>query len=459
MDMCSGPILPKLVRFTLPILIMNMLQLLYNAADVIVVGQFVKVDADLCVGAIGSTGALVNLILQIFIGLGVGVNVVTGQMIGAGRKKEIHEIVKTAVIVSLISGVVMGMVGIHFSDVFLNWMGTPKDVEEYAVKYLKIYFVGVPASLLYNFLAGILRADGDTKRPLLFLTISGLTNVLLNMVFVIFFGMNVDGVAIATVISQYLSAVLVVITLLREKGYLRLDFKNFKIYGDKFKLIVKIGVPSGIYGSLFSVANVIIQSAVNSFDNSVIVAGISAANGVEGFIWMAMSSIATATTSFVSQNMGAGKLSRIKRTFFVSQGSMFVVWAVITGTFYLAKDILFSFYLPNNPQAIQYGFIKFNCIALFYFLGGMMDVMTGVLRGMGYSLSTTVISLIGTCATRVLWIFFVFTPAKAIMSIEKSLYLLHIIYPISWIITFAGLFVCFLMAMRKYKKQMNTEKE
>lgn len=449
-DMCNGAILPKLVKFIIPVFFMNILQLLYNAADIVVVGQFAGKEA---VGAVGATGALINLIVNLFIGLGVGVNVVAGQYIGAGRQKEVPEVIKTATIIGFLGGVGIFVIGFFFSEALLELMLTPTDVLPLATKYLSIYFVGAPAALTYNFLAAVLRADGDTKRPLIFLVISGLANVVLNLVFVAGFGMDVDGVAWATVISQYISAALVIITLIKEKGYLKLSFENFKIYPSEFKSILRIGIPSGIYGSLFSIANVIIQSGVNSFDSGVIVSGVAAASNLEGFVWMGMNSVSVAATSFASQNMGAMKFGRIRKTLWLSYGLTIAIWAILSGAIFIARQPLFSFYLPGEPEAISYGISRIVLLLSTYFLGGMMDVTTSLLRGMGYSSLTTIISLIGSCGLRALWIFFVFYPAKAIYSISESIKILYAIFPISWTATIIGLLICYWIVMRRLKKQ------
>ena len=449
-DMCNGAVLPKLIKFIIPVFFMNILQLLYNAADIVVVGQFAGKEA---VGAVGATGALINLIVNLFIGLGVGVNVIAGQYIGAGRQKEVPEVIKTATIVGVLGGIVILIVGFFFSKDLLKIMLTPTDVLPLATKYLAIYFVGAPAALTYNFLAAVLRADGDTKRPLLFLVISGFTNVLLNLFFVAVLGMDVDGVAWATVASQYVSAALVITTLIKEKGYLKLDFENFKIYPDKLKLILRIGIPSGIYGSLFSIANVLIQSAVNSFNSAVIVSGVAASSNLEGFVWMGMNAVSVAATSFASQNMGAKKFGRIRKTLWLSYGIVTVIWAVLSGGMLLTRELLFSFYLPGEPEAVSYGISRMVLLLSAYFLGGMMDVTTSLLRGMGYSSLTTIISLIGSCGLRALWIFFVFYPAKAIYTVNESIRILYLIFPISWAATIIGLLFCYFIVMHRLKKK------
>ena len=449
-DMCNGAILPKLIKFIIPVLAMNILQLFYNAADIVVVGQYAGKEA---VAAVGSTSPLINLIVNLFIGLGVGVNVVAGQYIGAGKQKEVPDVVKTATIIGFLGGVGILLIGFFFSEDLLKLMLTPSDVLPLATKYLAIYFVGAPAALTYNFLSAILRADGDTKRPLIFLVISGLTNVLLNLFFVAVLGMDVDGVAWATVISQYVSAALVITTLMKEKGYLKLDFQNFKIYPDKFRSILRIGLPSGIYGSLFSIANVIIQSAVNSFDSGVIVSGVAAASNLEAFVWMGMNAVSVAATSFASQNMGAMRFGRIRKTLLLSYGLVISIWAVLSGAILIARETLFSFYLPGEPEAISYGISRVVLLLATYFIGGMMDVTTSLLRGMGYSSLTTIISLIGSCGLRALWIYLVFYPAKLIYSITESIKILYAIFPISWSATLLGLLICYWIVMRKLKRE------
>lgn len=447
MDMTSGSLMGKLIRFTIPVLITNILQLLYNAADLIVVGQFSAVSA--AVGAVGATNALVGLMTNLFIGMGIGVNVVAGHAIGKGLKNDLPKIIGTATLLSLLSGVAVGVIGVVFSGTFLSWMGTPDGVIDLSAKYLRIYFLGMPAQLLFNFLAAILRADGDTRRPLFFLTVSGILNVILNVVFVLGFSMDVDGVAYATIIAQYLSAVLVFLTLCRSTTYCRFDKKYLKF--DRYYLgkILKIGLPSGAYSCMFSISNVIIQSAANSFNDAIIVKGLAASASIEGFVYTAMNAVSVATTSFVSQNTGAKQFKRVKRTVWESFVLVMAAWAVMTGIFLIFKDGLFRIYLPGDPVAIDYGMTRALILILPYFLCGFMDVASGALRGLGKSLLATCISLTGACVLRLVWIYTVFYPTKPTMAVNDSLFILYISYPISWTITLLALMIAFFAVVKR----------
>lgn len=454
MDMCNGPILGKMISFTVPVFLTAILQLLYNAADVVIVGNYASGTA---LGAVGATGSLVNLLLNVFVGLGVGVNVVTGQCIGLGTKEKVSEIIGCSVVIGLVSGIFLTAIGYFFSETFLSLMNVPDDILPLATKYMEIYFVGAPASIIYNFCTAVLRAYGDTKRPLIFLVISGLVNVVLNLFFVIVTGMDVDGVAWATVISQYLSAVLVLIVLIRSKDYCRLDPKKLRFYKDSAAKIIRIGLPAGIYGSMFSISNVIIQSAVNSFGSSVIVSGISASSSIEGFVYTGMNSVSVATTSFVSQNTGSGKFDRVKQVFFQSIALVTVIYAVMAAVSLVFRYPIFSIYLPNDPDAVAFGINRLIIICSTYFLCGYMDVATGCIRGMGYSTVTTIISVVGTCILRLVWIFTVFNPVKASLDINGALRLLYVVYPISWTVTLTGLLICFVIVLKRVRKKVSEQ--
>lgn len=449
-DMLSGKIIPAIISFTIPVLLSSLLQVFYNTADIMVVGQSAGKEA---VGAVGATSSLINLITNFFIGLGVGVNVIVGQHIGAGKEKQVPVIVNNALILSAASGTFVMLIGIFFSKQLLSLMQTPDNILPLASKYLFIIFLGAPALLVYNFCDAALRAYGDTKRPLIYLSLSGLTNILLNILFVAGFGMDVDGVAIATVISQYMAAVMVIWTLLREKSCCRIDLKNMKFSKEKTLQIIKIGAPAGIYSVLFSFSNVIIQSATNSFNSAMVVSGVSAASSLEGFVYTSMHSVSIATTSFVSQNYGARRFDRIKRTVWSSILLGASVWAVMSVLFFLFQDFLLALYLPKDPAAIEYGMQRTNIIITTYFLVAFMDVATGAIRGMGHSALTSVISLLGSCVTRVCWIYAVFYPVKEVLSVENSLSALYAIYPISWIITDVALYISYFIIIKKKQKQ------
>lgn len=441
-DMCNGPLLGKMISYSLPLMLSGMLQLLYNAADVIVVGRY---EGSTALAAVGSTGSLTNLIISLFIGLSVGTSVAVAQHYGAGEWENVRQVVHTSIATGVISGIVVGAVGILMAERLLTAMGTPADVIDQSTLYMRIYFAGMPVSMIYNFGSSILRAVGDTKRPLIFLTISGIVNVLLNLAFVILFGMGVAGVALATVISQVISAVLVVICLMQYNGSCRLVLKEIKIYGDKLLRIVRVGIPAGIQSCIFSVSNVIIQSSVNSF-GSAAMAGNSAASNIEGFIYIAMNSIHHTALAFTGQNYGARKYDRIKRVFGIS---MFLVSAVGIVTGFVAwrfGEPLLGFYAPGNEEVISYGMIRLVIISITYFTCGLMEVIVGMLRGMGTSTLPMIVSIIGVCGVRIAWIYTVFAQ-------DRELRMLYFSYPVSWVATTVIHMVCYFIFIHRVSKR------
>ena len=442
-NMCEGPLLPKLVLFAVPLMLSSILQLLYNAADVIVVGRFAGSSA---LAAVSSTGSLINLIVNLFIGLSVGANVAAARFFGAKDDRGVHEVVHTSMLLSIIGGIGVGIIGVTCSGTFLGWMDSPPDVIDQATLYMQIYFCGMPASMVYNFGASILRAIGDTRRPLIFLTISGAVNVVLNLILVIFFHMGVAGVAIATVVSQVLSAIFVVVCLIRAKGSsFCLDLKKLHIYRSKLMLILQTGVPAGIQGSVFSISNVLIQSSINSF-GSTAMAGNGAAANIEGFIYVAMNAFHHAALTFTSQNLGAHNLARIKRVAVTCVLIVTVVGLVIGSAAYFAGEALLSIY-DDDPSVIEFGMVRMQIICFTYFFCGIMDVMGGLMRGLGYSIAPMIVSLLGACAFRVIWIYTFFAWNPTLMCLYTS-------YPISWVLTAAAHAVCFFFAMRTMKRKL-----
>ena len=411
MDMCSGPILSKMLMFALPLMLSSVLQLLFNAADVVVVGKFA---GDNSLAAVGCTGSLVNLLVNLFVGLSVGANVMSARHFGAKQYDELSRTVHTAITVAAISGIILTFIGVVFADNILRLMSTPEPVLPLAALYLRIYFGGMVANMLYNFGSAILRAVGDTKRPMYFLTFAGVVNVVLNLIFVIVLKMDVAGVAIATVISQCISAFLVLRCLIMETGAIHLDVKKLGIDAAEFKNIVRIGLPAGLQGCVFSLSNVVIQSSINSFGETV-VSGSAASANLEGFVYVAMNSFHHATLNFMSQNFGAGKYSRMKKVMICGLGCV-----------------------------IEAGITRLTINNTLYCLCGMMDVMVGVLRGIGYSVMPMIVSLVGACGTRLLWIATVFQIAS-FHRIET----VYIAYPISWFLTFAAHVVCYFIVRRK----------
>lgn len=441
MDMCNGPLLGKILIYTLPLMLSGILQLLFNAADVIVVGRFAGNES---LAAVGSTSSLINLLVNVFLGLSVGTNVMVARFFGAGQKKELQEMVHTAVTTALICGVGLIFIGVIFSKPILVLMGTPEDVLPLSVIYIRIYFIGMPVMMLYNFGAAILRAIGDTKRPLYYLLIAGVINVILNLFFVIALGLGVAGVAIATVISQAVSALLVLRCLILTDAPYRIQLQKLCIVPDKLVKMIQIGLPAGLQGALFSISNVLIQSSVNSF-GSVVMAGNTAASNIEGFVYVAMNSLYQTAISFCGQNYGAMKFKRIGKTLLICQICVIITGLVMGNAAYLGGSVLLQLY-STDAEVIRYGLVRMSFIATTYCLCGMMDVMVGALRGIGYSVMPMIVSLTGACLFRILWIMTIFRA-------YHSLQILYISYPISWALTFSVHLICFAVVYRKLLKQ------
>ena len=445
-DLTSGPLTIKIIKFIIPLMLTGILQLLYNAADSIVVGHY---DGSSALAAVSSVGALINLLVNAFMGLSVGAAVVVAQDYGAKDYEGVSKTVHTSYLISIIGGIVVGAIGLIFSRQFLIWMGSPEDVLPLSTEYLMIYFIGTPANMAYNFGASILRSVGDTKRPLYFLTISGLVNVVLNLVLVIVFHMGVAGVAYATIISQILSAVMVIVYMMKSKDCVRFVPKNMRIYGDKLKKMLYIGLPAGFQGTVFSLSNVVIQSAVNSF-GSLVMAGNGAASSLEGFTYTAMNSVYQASLTFVGQNVGAKKYNRINKVQGVCLVLVTIIGLVFGVTTYCLGEPLLSIYLPNDPEAIPYGIIRMSYIALPYFLCGMMEVMVGGQRGMGMSFIPMINALLGSCILRIIWI-------STVFAADPTLFTLYISYPISWIVTTLAHTVFYFVKLHSLKKKARLE--
>lgn len=446
LDMIEGRILPQLIRFSLPLMVTSLLQLFYNAADMVVVGQFAGAES---LAAVGSTGALINLITNLFIGFSLGANVVIAHANGAKDQKAITKNVHTAITLSLICGVVVMVIGLVAARPLLQMMGSPDDVIDKATLYVQIFFLGMPVNLLYNFGAGIMRAVGDTRRPLFYLSISGLVNVLLNLVLVIGFHMDVAGVAIATVASQVLSAVFVIRHLTHTDESIRLDLKKLGLDLKCVKEIVRVGLPAGIQSSLFSLSNVIIQSSVNA-QGSVWMAGNAAAANVEGFVWVSMNSIAQGTLTFSSANRGAREYKRVRQVLWVSLGTVAVVGLAVGMLAYAFADTLLGLY-NGELAVIEKGLVRMAIIMPTYFLCGMMDVTGSQMRGMGYSIAPMIVSLSGACAFRLLWVY-------TIYAADPRMIVLYYSYPISWGLTFLIHLGCYVFLARpKMKRQEKTD--
>lgn len=443
MDLCEGSILNKMLLFTLPLMLSSMLQLMFNAADVIVVGRYA---GDNSLAAVGSNGSIINLLTNIFMGLSIGANVLVARYFAAKQEKELRTTVHTAITVSVISGVALTVIGLVSARQILTWMQCPAEVIELSTLYLRIYFLGMPAMMLYNFGAAILRGVGDTKRPLYFLSFAGVINVVLNLVFVIQFKMDVAGVALATIISQFISAFLVVKCLMKEEDAIRLQRKYLGVDRKIFLSILRIGLPAGLQGSLFSISNVVIQSSINTF-GATIIAGNSAASNIEGFVYMAMNSFSQAIVAFTSQNVGAGKYKRINRILLTTQLCVLVVGGVMGNAVYLLGEPLLGLY-TDSPVVVTAGMKRLSVICTTYALCGMMEVMVGSLRGLGYSVMPMIVSLLGACAFRMAWISVLFM-SERFHTIETVYYA----YPVSWVVTLAAHIISFLIVRRKLRKQ------
>ena len=438
-DMTEGSIFNKIILFAIPLMLSSILQLLFNAADLVVVGKFAGSES---LAAVGSTNALINLLVNLFIGLSMGASVVMGRCIGARRYDEAHKALHTAMAIATVGGVMMIFVGYFASAPMLKLMATPDDVINLSILYMKIYFVGMPGMMAYNFGSAILRSAGDTKRPLYFLTVAGVINVILNLILVIGFHMGVAGVAIATAASQYISGFFVVMALVKSEGYMQLHLKELRFHKDQAIEMIRIGFPAGLQGIIFSISNVLIQSSINSF-GKIVMAGNTAASNIEGFVYTAMNSIYQTALSFTSQNMGAKRYDRIDQIGVECQLTVIIIGLVAGIGAYTMGDKLLAIY-DSDPEVIGYGLTRMSLVCAPYFLCGMMDVMVGSLRGMGYSIMPMIVSLTGACLFRVIWILTVFAA-------NHTLFTLYISYPISWALTFSIHLLCYLVVRRKFK--------
>ena len=445
-SMLRGPLLGGIITYTIPIILTSWLQLLFNAADLVVVGQF---RGSLSVGAVGATGSITNLIINLFIGLSVGAGVTVAHGLGSNDKEAVHRTVHTTLPTAIISGLILTAVGVPCAGIFLEWMGTPKEFLHLSTIYMQIYFAGMTFNMVYNFCAAILRAAGDTKSPLIFLAIAGAVNVVLNLFFVVVCGMNVDGVALATTISQAISAVLVVIALMRRTDACRLSLKKMRIYPQHLSKILRIGLPAGVQSSLFSISNVLIQSSINSF-GPVLTSGNSAATSIEGFVYVSFNAFTQATVNYTGQNAGAQQYRRVRKIFWTCLACVTVVGGAIGALAYLFGPELLAIYIKDSQEAIDYGVIRLAYVCIPYFLCGMMEVANGVLRGLGKSLSPTIICIIGVCGFRILWIYTVFHKYHT----PDCLYLS---YPISWILTFVAQAVVFFLTLKKIIKKAEAQ--
>ena len=443
-DMCNGTLMDKLISFSIPLMLSGILQLMFNAVDIIVVGRFAGSES---LAAVGSTTALINVFTNLFIGISLGSNVLAARYYAAGKEREMSETVHSSLTLALISGILMAFAGLFFSRTALEWMGTPDDVIDLAALYMKIYFIGMPFFMLYNYGAAILSAVGDTNRPLLFLVVSGLFNECLNIILVICFHMAVEGVAIATVISQLLSCIMVLSCLYRTQGCYQFRFSKLGLKSIYVLQIFQVGIPAGIQSTVINFSNVLLQSSVNSF-GSVAMAGYTAANNIFGFLYTSVNSVTQACMSFTSQNYGAGKTKRMDR--------VLIDCLILSCAFSLTMGCCAWFFGPQllriyteSSAVISCGVEILSFTTVTYFLCGIMDLIPGALRGMGRSAVPMILSIIGTVGTRIVWIFWIFP-------YHRSLDILFLSYPVSWILTILMQVICFFIVRKSVHADMKT---
>ena len=436
-DMCNGPIMKKLISFSLPLMLSSILQLMFNAVDIIVVGRFTGSEA---LAAVGSTTALINMFVNMFIGVSLGSNVLAARFFAAGKSQEMSDTVHTSILFALISGIVMAFVGLFFTRPALEIMGTPDNVIDQSTLYMRIYFLGMPFFMLYNFGASILRAVGDTKRPLLFLVISGVLNACLNMFLVIVFHLGVAGVAIATVISQMVSCILILSCLCKTDGIYKLYFSRLSIKWFYLRQIFQVGLPAGVQSTVINFSNALLQSSVNSF-GSTAMAGYTAANNMLGFMYVSVNSVTQASMSFTSQNYGVGNYKRMDRVLLDCMILTVSVALILGGGAYLLAPEILRIY-TSDSEVVRYGIEVLSYTSITYFLCGLMDLFPGPMRAVGRSAVPMVMSIIGTVGTRIVWIFFLFP-------YHRSLAFLFISYPVSWIITIILQVICLYFVRKK----------
>lgn len=439
-DMLEGPLLKNIILYAIPVMLTTLLQLAFNAADLMIVGQYCE---DVAIAGVGNTGSIIALIVNFFMGLSVGAGVTVAQALGANDKDAIHNAVHTSVPVAIICGLIITAVGLIFSENFLAMIDTPKEVLPYSIKYMKIYFLGTVFIMLYNFCAAILRAAGDTKSPLVFLAIAGVINVGLNILFIKQFNMDADGVAWATTISQGVSAILVVIALMRRKDACKLKLSKLRIYWVPFIKLFKIGMPAGIQSCLFAIGNVVIQGAINSF-GSTFMSACSASTNIEGFMSCIVAAMHQAALNFTGQNVGANNYKRVKQVFIRCLLCVFVGCILLAAVIYSVSPYWLKIYLPDSPEAIEIGVEKIAIICSSYFICGLMDVSTGGLRGMGISFLPMIISILGVCGSRILWVNTIFQIPR--FHTHQCLFL---VYAVSWGITFIAQTTLWIIAYRK----------
>lgn len=437
-NMIEGPFLKKIVVFIVPLILTGFLQCLYNAADLMIVGHF---RGEIALAAVGTTGALTNLIVGLFMGLSVGAGVVVAHYLGAMNQKGVERVVHSAISIAAILGVVVGAVGLWLAPQLLRLMDTPDTVLDAAVLYIRIVFLGIPAQMMYNYCASMLRSTGDTFRPLLFLSISGLVNVALNVILVALCGLGVEGVAIATAVAHYLSVIMILVYMHRSEGCMHVSFSRLRLDPHIIRKILYIGIPSGLQSSLFSLSNVMIQSSINGFGD-VVMAGNTAASNLEGFIYIIMNAVSQASVTFVGQNVGAKRYGNIKRITWYTVFCVTALGLLSSGIVILFRRFFVGLYVSGNPEVMEIAIRRIFMILPYYFLCGIMEVLGGSLRGMGKSVTTMVISLLGACVFRILWV-------KTILPLFPVIDCVYLSYPISWFLVVVCSVIFLIFAYRR----------
>lgn len=437
-EMTTGPLFSNLVRYAVPMILTNLLQMLYSAADMVVVGRFCGSKS---VAAIGATGSLMALLVGLFGGLSVGVSVAVAHALGAGRNREVRHTVHTAVPLGVLGGLVLLVLGVVFAPTLLQWMATPADILDLSVIYMRVYFVGVPFAMLYNFAGAVLRAAGDSQSPLRFLTIAGVTNIVLNVLFVVVFHMDVVGVALATTISQAVSGLLVLWALLRRTDACRFQWRRMRMRKRPLMQILRIGLPSGVQSTMFSLSNVLLQSTINSF-GAAAVSGNAAAANLDSFCFMVGAAVSATAMNFTGQNVGALKIDRVRRVLRITAWSMVAVAALSAVALLGAGEWLLSLFITDSPEAIRYGILRLSFVALPYVLAALQDVLSSVVRGMGNSAAPMVVSVLGICVFRVAWLYTVFPLWPTMESV-------YLTYPISWLLVLVAMVVVYRRTLRR----------
>ena len=447
-DMLNGGLFKKIIVFTIPIMLQGILQSVYNAADLVVVGQF---SGDVALAAVGATTSIYNVIIGLFMGISAGIDVVSSFYYGMRDERSVKKVIDTSVILAPILGLIVMVVGIFIAGPVLELMNTPSGgVLEGATTYLQIVMVGVPFSMLYNFCAAVFRTAGETRRPFIYLVISGLVNVLLNLFFCGVFDMGVKGVAIATVVSQVISSVLIFVNLLVNKGLFSFSFKNIEFSWHKLKRIVAVGIPAGLQSAAFSLSNVFLQSGVNSFGDHAI-AGSTAVGTIEGLMWVTLTSFQNATTTFTSQNVAAGKIDRARKAFRYTLLMTATLGLFLGLGMFFGKKWIMAIFIKDNPIAVEFGYQRLKFTFPLYFMAGIMGIMPGAIRGHGQSLPPSLITIFGTCVIRIVWVYTVFQA-------YQDLSILYLVHPITWVFTIIALTINYVIALKMtIKKQINKQ--